>query len=73
VAATLALGGALLYFSYRDPHPRIESGAGSSPLPEGQGKTGALATAQYVGSNVTYTLIVTNRGPSPSVGATGET
>jgi len=58
----LAVGGALLYFFYRGPHPRIESGAGSNPLPEGegrrgmtlrgqQGKTDVPVTAQYVGSN----------------------
>jgi len=45
---TLAVVGALIY-SYRSPHPRIESGAGSNPIREGEGKNVALA-GQYVGS-----------------------
>lgn len=50
---TLALGGTLLYFLSVNPHPRIESGAGSNRLPKGEGKstTTVAVAAQYVGSN----------------------
>src|SRR4029434_4150518 len=34
---------------HTNPHPRIESGASSSLLPEGQGKGNVLLAAQYVG------------------------
>jgi hypothetical protein len=46
----LAVGGALFYFLNVNPHPRIESGAGSSPLPKGEGKEN-LPLANYVGSS----------------------
>ena len=48
---TLAVGSALLYFSYRNPHP-IPQGEGKKgvTLSLGEGKSGAAVTAQYVGS-----------------------
>ena len=45
---TIAVG-ALLYFLNVTPHSRVESGAGSSSLPDGAGKNPALAAA-YLGS-----------------------
>ena len=48
LAAVIALGGVLIY-SHTGPHPRIESGAASNSIREGEGKNVALA-GQYVGS-----------------------
>jgi predicted CXXCH cytochrome family protein len=58
VVGTFALGGALLYFSYRDPHSGPlpgEEGKNGLTATGGQGKTSVPATAQYVGSNVCVT------------------
>ena len=46
----LAVGGGLLYFLYRYPHPGSFDFAQDRPLPKGQGKTDVPVTAQYVGS-----------------------
>jgi Tfp pilus assembly protein PilF len=49
VAAIVVVAGGLL-FAYKSPHPRIESGASSNPLPGGEGSGDVPVTAQYVGS-----------------------
>ncbi len=68
MVAIVAIAGGL-FFAYKSPHPRIESGAGSNPLSKGEG-TGSVALPEGEGKNMA--LAVSYAGSDACVSCHGK-